>query len=48
MPQYEYWGCKAIHEIFAEVLTVFFTGKPGVRQTLPEKEQAKLRGKLLG
>lgn len=46
--QYEYWGRKAIHEILDEALTAFFADKPEANQTLPEKEKAKLRGKLVG
>jgi hypothetical protein len=45
--QYEYWGRKAIHEILDEALTEFFADKPEAQQQLPEKERAKLRGKLL-
>jgi hypothetical protein len=45
--QYEYWGRKAIHEVLDEALTAFFSDKPEARQQLPEKERAKLRGKLL-
>lgn len=45
--QYEYWGRKAIHEILDEALTAFFADKPEAAQQLPEKERAKLRGKLL-
>ncbi len=44
--QYEYWGRKAIHEILDEALTAFFADKPEAQQLLPEKERAKLRGKL--
>jgi hypothetical protein len=45
--QYEYWGRKAIHEILDEALIAFFADKPEAAQQLPEKERAKLRGKLL-
>lgn len=45
--QYEYWGRKAIHEVLDEALTAFFADKPEASQPLPEKEKAKLRGKLL-
>ncbi|MGI4873090.1 MAG: hypothetical protein ACRYFX_18175 [Janthinobacterium lividum] len=45
--QYEYWGRKAIHEVLDEALSAFFADKPEARQQLPEKERAKLRGKLL-
>ena len=45
--QYEYWGRKAIHEILDEALSAFFADKPEAQQQLPEKERAKLRGKLL-
>lgn len=45
--QYEYWGRKAIHEILDEALSAFFADKPEAAQRLPEKERAKLRGKLL-
>lgn len=45
--QYEYWGRKAIHEILDEALVAFFADKPEAHQLLPEKERAKLRGKLL-
>jgi hypothetical protein len=44
--QYEYWGRKAIHEILDEALTAYFADKPEAQQALPEKEQARLRGKL--
>ena len=44
--QYEYWGRKAIHEILDEALTSFLADKPEAQQALPEKEQAKLQGKL--
>jgi hypothetical protein len=47
MRQYEYWGRKAIHEILDEALTAFFADKPEALQALPEKEKAKLRGKLV-
>lgn len=45
--QYEYWGRKAIHEVLDEALTAFFADKPEASQPLPEKEKAKLRGKLV-
>ena len=45
--QYEYWGRMAIHEILDEALTAFFADKPEAQQALPDKERAKLRGKLL-
>jgi len=45
--QYEYWGRKAIHEVLDEALTAFFADKPEASQPLPDKEKAKLRGKLL-
>ncbi len=45
--QYEYWGRKAIHEILDEALIAFFADKPEAAQQLPEKERAKLRGKLV-
>jgi len=45
--QYEYWGRKAIHEILDEALSAFFADKPEAQQQLPEKERAKLKGKLL-
>ncbi len=45
--QDEYWGRKAIHEVLDEALTAFFADKPEASQPLPEKEKAKLRGKLL-
>jgi hypothetical protein len=45
--QYEYWGRKAIHEVLDEALTAFFADKPEASQPLPEKEKAKLRGKIL-
>lgn len=45
--QYEYWGRLAIHEILDAALTAFFADKPEASQPLPEKERAKLRGKLL-
>ena len=45
--QYEYWGRQAIHEILDEALTAFFADKPEASQPLPEKEKAKLRGKLV-
>lgn len=45
--QYEYWGRLAIHEILDAALSAYFADKPEAHQTLPEKERAKLRGKLL-
>ena len=45
--QYEYWGRLAIHEILDAALTAYFADKPEARQPLPEKERARLRGKLL-
>lgn len=45
--QYEYWGRQGIHEILDAALTAFFADKPEAQQPLPEKERAKLRGKLL-
>lgn len=45
--QYEYWGRLAIHEILDAALSAYFADKPEARQPLPEKERAKLRGKLL-
>jgi len=45
--QYEYWGRKAIHEVLDEALTAFFADKPEASQPLPDKEKAKLRGKLV-
>lgn len=45
--QYEYWGRLAIHEILDAALGAFFADKPEASQPLPEKERAKLRGKLL-
>lgn len=45
--QYEYWGRLAIHEILDAALNAYFADKPESRQPLPEKERAKLRGKLL-
>jgi hypothetical protein len=45
--QYEYWGRLAIHEILDAALTAYFADKPEASQPLPEKERAKLRGKLL-
>ena len=45
--QYEYWGRMAIHEILDAALTAFFADKPEASHPLPEKERAKLRGKLL-
>jgi hypothetical protein len=45
--QYEYWGRLAIHEILDAALSAYFAEKPEAHQPLPEKERAKLRGKLL-
>lgn len=45
--QYEYWGRLAIHEILDAALNAYFADKPEASQPLPEKERAKLRGKLL-
>lgn len=45
--QYEYWGRLAIHEILDAALNAYFADKPEANQPLPEKERAKLRGKLL-
>ena len=45
--QYEYWGRLAIHEILDAALSTYFADKPEAHQPLPEKERAKLRGKLL-
>jgi len=45
--QYEYWGRLAIHEILDAALSAYFADKPEAHQALPEKERAKLRGKLL-
>lgn len=45
--QYEYWGRLAIHEILDAALNAYFADKPEAQQPLPEKERAKLRGKLL-
>lgn len=45
--QYEYWGRLAIHEILDAALSAYFADKPEAHQPLPEKERAKLRGKLV-
>jgi hypothetical protein len=45
--QYEYWGRLAIHEILDAALSAYFADRPEAHQPLPEKERAKLRGKLL-